>query len=210
MTMHVELPPILDVRRAGVGPVVAQAAAVLQAGGLVVIPTDTVYGLAAHPGHPAAVARLFALKGREAGKPIPLLIGDTAAAFAFGAEWTPQAASLAANFWPGALTLVLPMRGTPDTEEGFRVPDCAFTRTLLRAVGGILRVTSANASGEADSLTAPAAAAALGPGVDLVVDDGTAPGGRPSTVARLRDNTLTILRESALSATTLRASIAQG
>ncbi len=89
----------------------AAAAAVLTRGGVVVIPTDTVYGLAAHPDFPAAVERLYTIKGREAKKPIALLAADAAAARRFGAHLPARAAELASTHWPGALTLVLPILG---------------------------------------------------------------------------------------------------
>ena len=153
------------------------AARVLNAGGVVVIPTDTVYGLAAHPAFPAAVERLYTIKGRAAKKPIALLAADAAAVRAFGYE-VPQAL---ADRWPGALTVVV-------GPEGFRVPDHAWTRELLRRCGGVLRVTSANLSGQRAATDAPRALADVGLSADLVVDDGISPGGVPSTVVRVMDD----------------------
>ena len=164
------------------------AARVLNAGGVVVIPTDTVYGLAAHPAFPAAVARLYAIKGRAAQKPIALLAADVAAVRAFGYEVPDRLA----KFWPGALTVVV-------GSEGFRVPDHAWTRELLRRCGGVLRVTSANLSGRRAATDAPQALADVGLSADLVVDDGLSPGGVPSTVVRvLEDGTSTVLRAGAV------------
>ena len=164
------------------------AARVLNAGGVVVIPTDTVYGLAAHPAFPAAVARLYAIKGRAAQKPIALLAADVAAVRAFGYEGPARLA----KFWPGALAVVV-------GPEGFRVPDHAWTRELLRRCGGVLRVTSANLSGRRAATDAPQALADVGLSADLVVDDGLSPGGVPSTVVRvLEDGTSTVLRAGAV------------
>ena len=164
------------------------AARVLNAGGVVVIPTDTVYGLAAHPAFPAAVARLSAIKGRATQKPIALLAADVAAVRAFGYEVPDRLA----KFWPGALTVVV-------GSEGFRVPDHAWTRELLRRCGGVLRVTSANLSGRRAATDAPQALADVGLSADLVVDDGLSPGGVPSTVVRvLEDGTSTVLRAGAV------------
>lgn len=166
----------------------ADAARVLNAGGVAVIPTDTVYGLAAHPAFPAAVARLYAIKGRAAQKPIALLAADVAAVRAFGYEVPDRLA----KFWPGALTVVVGL-------EGFRVPDHAWTRELLRRCGGVLRVTSANLSGRRAATDAPQALADVGLSADLVVDDGLSPGGVPSTVVRvLEDGTSTVLRAGAV------------
>ena len=154
-----------------------EAARVLNAGGVAVIPTDTVYGLAAHPAFPDAVARLYTIKGRAARKPIALLAADSEAVRAFGSAVPDRLARL----WPGALTVVV-------GPEGFRVPDHAWTRALLRRCGGVLRVTSANLSGRRAATDAPQALADVGLSADLVVDDGVSPGGAPSTVVRVRDD----------------------
>jgi len=158
----------------------AAAAQVLLAGGVAVIPTDTVYGLAAHPRFPAAVARLYTIKGRAAGKPIAMLAADAAA--------TGVTGPLAAH-WPGALTVVC--RG-----EGYRVPDHAWTRRLLATCGGLLRVTSANMSGQRAATDAEAALAAVGLSADLLVDDGVSKGGVASTVVKIaEDGSVQVLRE---------------
>ena len=168
------------------------AADVLNRGGVAVIPTDTVYGLAAHPAHPDAVERLYSIKGRDERKPIALLAADADAVAAFGATLPPAAAALAAERWPGALTLVLPCG---DGFEGFRVPDHAWTRRLIAKCGGTLRVTSANLSGQRPATDAPQALADVGLSADLVIDDGISPGGIPSTVIKvLPDGTLQTLR----------------
>lgn len=176
----------------------AETAALLKAGGVAVIPTDTVYGLAAYPAWPAAVARLYTIKGREAKKPIALLAADAAAAARFlGGPLAASAERLAAKFWPGALTLVLP-KG--DGFEGVRVPDHAWTRRLLAACGGVLRVTSANLSGWRPATDAPAALADVGLSADLVVDDGVSPGGVASTVVRVdAQGVCTVLRPGGVS-----------
>ena len=161
-----------------------QAAEILNKGGVAVIPTDTVYGLAAHPAFPAAVERLYTIKGREAKKPIALLAADAAA--------TPVRHPLAGK-WPGALTIVF-------GGEGYRVPDHGWTRELLRRCGGLLRVTSANLSGRRAATDAPAALAEVGLAADLVVDDGVSPGGVPSTVVKVEGDAVTVLREGAVKA----------
>ena len=164
----------------------AAAAEVLNRGGVAVIPTDTVYGLAAHPAFPDAVARLYSIKSRAARKPIALLAADAAAAARHVGE---AAAKIGARHWPGALTVVA-------QGEGVRVPDCEWTRRLLAACGGALRVTSANISGGRDATDADAALAAVGLSADLVVDGGASPGGVASTVVRaLGGGRLELLRE---------------
>lgn len=160
-----------------------EAAAVLMSGGVAVIPTDTVYGLAAHPDFPDAVERLYTIKGREAKKPIALLAAD--------AESTPVVGVLA-NLWPGALTIVC-------EGEGYRVPDHEWTRRLIRRCGGLLRVTSANLSGRRPAADAPAALAEVGLAADITIDGGTSPGGVPSTVVKLApDGAIEVLREGAV------------
>ena len=174
----------------------AAVASVLNGGGVAVIPTDTVYGLAAHPGFPAAVERLYAIKGRETRKPIALLASDTSAAERFlGGELPPGAAELAVRYWPGALTLVLPAKGS-SRFEGLRVPDHGWTRRLLAACGGVLRVTSANLSGRRPATDAPAALADVGLSADVVADDGVSPGGVASTVVKIEPSgARTVLRQ---------------
>lgn len=175
-----------------------EAAAILNAGGVAVIPTDTVYGLAAHPGFPAAVERLYTIKGREAKKPIALLAADVAAVCAFGYPLTGEAHALAERHWPGALTLVVERTDGAAT-EGFRVPDHDWTRRLLRRCGGVLRVTSANLSGQRPATDAPAALADVGLSADVVVDDGISQGGVPSTVVRVfSDGSLKVLRAGSI------------
>ena len=170
----------------------AKAADVLNRGGVAVIPTDTVYGLAARPDFPEAVERLYTIKGREAKKPIALLASDMAAVERFGYPLVGKARELAERHWPGALTLVI-------GAEGFRVPDHARTRRLIAACGGVLRVTSANLSGRRPATDAPQALADVGLSADCVVDDGVSPGGVPSTVVRVRDDgSLEVLRPGAV------------
>ena len=162
----------------------------LSEGGVAVIPTDTVYGLAAHPDFPAAVERLYTIKARAEGKPIALLAADTAAVEKFlGRPLAGKARELAAANWPGAFTMVT-------GGEGFRVPDHDWTRRLLARCGGVLRVTSANMSGARPATDADAALAEVGLKADLVVDGGISKGGVPSAVVRVGDDgTVEVLRE---------------
>ena len=169
-----------------------KAAEVLNGGGVAVIPTDTVYGLAARPDFEGAVDRLYTIKGREAKKPIALLASDIAAIERFGFSVEGKARELAEKHWPGALTMVI-------GKEGFRIPDHAETRELIAACGGVLRVTSANLSGRRPATDAPQALKDVGLSADYVVDDGVSPGGVPSTVVRVNeDGTLEVLREGAI------------
>ena len=178
------------------------AARILTGGGVAVIPTDTVYGLAAHPDFPDAVDRLYQIKHRAAKKPIALLASDPEGAARFLGGMDDQAARIAKREWPGALTLVLPVEdetrrhsaGEQPVFEGLRVPDHDWTRRLIAKCGGVLRVTSANLSGQRAATDAPEALAAIGLSADLIVDDGISPGGVASTVAKVANGEIAILR----------------
>lgn len=169
-----------------------EVAAVLNGGGVAVIPTDTVYGLAANPNFPEAVEKLYTIKGRESGKKIAILAADVSAIGKFGYSLSEKAMKLAEKYWPGALTMVL-------GDEGFRVPDHFHTRKLLEKCGGVLRVTSANLSGCRPATDAPQALADVGLSADVILDDGVSPGGVASTVVRVcSDGSIDVLRNGAI------------
>jgi len=174
-----------------------RAADILNAGGVVIIPTDTVYGIAAHPQHPGALQRICTIKGRPTGKPIALLAADVEAVDRFGATFPETAKRLAEQHWPGALTLVLPCG---DGFEGFRVPAHDAIRRLIASCGGTLRVTSANLSGEMPACDAADALKDVGLEADMVLDGGISPGGVASTVIKVTpDGTITLIRQGAIS-----------
>lgn len=171
------------------------AVVALGAGELVILPTDTVYGLAADPRVDGAEEKIFGAKTRDRNKPIPLLAGSLEDIERSGARLDPVARRLAQHFWPGPLTLVLPVGSR---EEGFRIPAHAVTLAVLRAAGTVLRVTSANRSGDPPACRAADALQALHDRVGVVLDAGPSPGGQPSTVVKLYGAELRILREGAL------------
>ena len=167
-------------------------ARLLLTGGVAVIPTDTVYGLAAHPGCADAVDRLYTIKARSEKKPIALLAADVESIERFGYPITGKAKELAEKHWPGALTMVI-------GKEGFRIPDHDWTRRLLKTCGGVLRVTSANMSGKRPATDAGTALSEIGLACDEIVDDGISKGGVASTVVRVNaDGSLEILRQGAI------------
>ena len=184
----------------------------LHLGTVVAIPTETVYGLAVLP-NDAALERLIGAKRRSADKGVALLV-DSIEQVRAVAVLSPVAEMLADRFWPGTLTLVLPVRPDrrlPDlltggrTTIGVRLPDHAVPRQLARRLGPIA-VSSANLSGERDARTAQQVVATLGADIALVLDDGPVRGGVPSTVvACLDDGSLQILREGAISEADVRA-----
>lgn len=187
----------------------AEAARVLQAGGIVALPTDTVYGIAVSLETPGGIERLFAVKQRPPDKAIALLIADASQAGELG-DLGAAATALAAAFWPGGLTLVLPRRperplpalagaGAALTTVGVRVPDHDAPRALARAVGP-LPTTSANRSGEPEARDAEELEAQLGGALDLILDGGPAHGGPASTVVDTTVEPPRIVREGAISA----------
>lgn len=166
----------------------AEAVALLRAGEIVALPTDTVYGLAADLALPGAIERLFAAKQRPPDRAVALLLADAAQAGVL-AEVGPAARLLAERFWPGGLTLVLPRRpgaslpaelAAGDT-VGLRVPDHPVPRAVAAALGP-LPTTSANLSGRPDARDAREIADLLGAAVALVIDGGSIHGGPASTV----------------------------
>jgi L-threonylcarbamoyladenylate synthase len=181
-----------------------RALQVLAAGGLVAFPTDTVYGVGALVFMEAAVESLYAAKGRSLEKAIPVLIGDLKDMGKVAVEVPPLAERLAARFWPGPLTLVVPKH--PDLPPavsssgtvGVREPDHPLARTLLVRAGP-LAVTSANRSGASSPTTAEQVLSELGGRIALILDGGTTPGGVPSTVVDCMGPEPRILREGALS-----------
>ncbi len=190
------------------------AAAAIGAGLIVGLPTETVYGLAVLP-QEGPLAALIAAKGRSLDKGIALLI-DGLDQVAHLVHIPDAARLLAARFWPGALTLVLPLRpdaplplavtGGRDT-LGVRLPDHPLPRTLARRLGP-LAVSSANRSGEPDARTAAELVASVGAALSVVLDDGPVRGGVPSTVVAVAaDGGLTILRAGALDEAALRAAV---
>ncbi len=164
-----------------------RAVQVLRSGGLVACPTDTVYGLGADPTNDEAVRKLFEAKRRPPDQSTPLLIASPADLARIVAGVPEVARRLIAAFWPGALTIVLrkderfQSTAVGDT-VGLRVPDHPVPCELVRLLGGPITGTSANVSGGPEPLTPDDVRAQLGDQVDLIIDGGPCPGGRPSTV----------------------------
>ncbi len=193
---------------------VAEATAALGKGELAVIPTDTVYGVAADAFSPAAVAALLAAKGRGRASPPPVLVGSVRAAAALVADLSTSAKDLIDEFWPGALTLVMPANrslawdlGDTKGTVAVRMPLHPVALDLLRETGP-LAVSSANRTGLAPATTAADAAAALGDAVAVYLDAGPCPGDVPSTIVDLTGPVPRLLRQGAISAARLRRVIA--
>jgi L-threonylcarbamoyladenylate synthase len=190
------------------------AVELLRAGGIVAVPTDTVYGIAADLALPDAIERLFAAKRRPPEKAVAVLLADAAQAAALG-EMSPAARVLAERFWPGGLTLVLPVRpgvrlprvlAANAPTIGVRVPDHSCPRELAAALGP-LPTTSANLSGQADAGDAAEVAALLGDAVALVIDGGPIRGGAASTVVDCVGLAPVIRRSGAIPASSIAAAL---
>jgi len=188
----------------------------LRAGGLVVFPTESVYGLGADATSAAAVARLVALRGREAGKPILVLVRNLAMAETMSSAFPPLARRLALQLWPGPLTLVVPARlGLPEALTagtgtiGVRVPGHSTAAALVAGLGGPLTAPSANPPGGAPPRRIELARGYFGDAVDAYVDGGELPGGA-STVLAVEGEVVRVLREGLVSRAAIDAALAEG
>ena len=177
---------------------------ILRHGGLVAFPTDTVYGVGALAFDGKAVESIYTAKMRPIEKAIPVLIADAADMEKVGMDIPEIAYQLAARFWPGPLTCIIPKQPTlPESVSatdtvGVCVPDHEVARALLRAAGP-MAVTSANISGQSSPSTAQEVLTQLGGRIDLIIDGGTTPGGIPSTLVDCTGIELKILREGPIS-----------
>jgi L-threonylcarbamoyladenylate synthase len=179
---------------------IPRALVILQAGGLVAFPTDTVYGVGALAFDGKAVESIYAAKDRPVEKAIPILIGDSDELEKVGLDIPDSAHRLAFRFWPGPLTILVPKRADlPDAVSatstvGVRVPDHDIARALLRAAGP-MAVTSANISGKQSPVTAGEVYEQLAGRIELIIDGGKTPGGVPSTLVDCTTSELRVLRE---------------
>ena len=180
------------------------AADILRAGGVVALPTETFYGLAAAARDASAVARIFELKGRPDSKPLLVLV-DSVAMTETVASVTPAARALMAVYWPGALTFVLPaLPVVPSVVTagtgtlGVRLSPHPIARGLVELLGAPVTAPSANPNGLSPPTSASGVLAYFPEGVDLVLDGGPTPGGEPSTVLDLTAVPPRIVRQGAV------------
>jgi len=190
---------------------IAAAVATLAAGWIVALPTETVYGLAADATDADAVAKIFTAKGRPEFNPLIVHVADLDAAGAL-VDINATARALAARFWPGPLTLVLPARTgngiAPAVAAGLptlaiRIPAHPVMQAVLRGVGRPLAAPSANASGSISPTTAAHVAASLGDRAPVIVDGGPTPGGLESTIVAVAGDRVTLLRPGGIAAAAL-------
>jgi L-threonylcarbamoyladenylate synthase len=182
-----------------------EAAHWIRNGGIVAVPTDTLYGLAVDPTRASAVARLFAVKGRASGQAVPLIAADLRQVTEHLAPLTARAARLADRFWPGPLTVLVttPAALARDVDGGtgqvgVRVPDHHVVRAIAAACGRPITATSANISGQAATADPDAVERTLGDRLDLLIDAGPTPGGRPSTIVDVTAGAPRLVRAGAI------------
>jgi len=194
---------------------IAKAAQALQAGQLVAFPTETVYGLGADATNDRAVASIFEAKGRPRFNPLIVHVPDTETARGL-ADFSPMAETLAARFWPGALSLVAPLRKDSNLSllvsagletVAVRVPAVESARNLLRAAGIPIAAPSANTSGRISPTTAQHVAAELGDRVAIILDGGPCGIGLESTVLDTTTAPPAILREGGVTAESIEAAL---
>jgi L-threonylcarbamoyladenylate synthase len=191
---------------------IEMASELIAQGGVVAIPTDTVYGVAASLSHPDALRRIFEIKGRDRSKPLPILVSSTDALARLVPEIDPNIALLLGVYWPGPLTIVLePSAGMPaevvasDGTIAVRLPNHMLAIELIDRSGGVVACTSANISGRDPAANARDVLDTLSPALDGVVDGGIAPGGVPSTIIRVEDGEILTVREGPIPIEHIRA-----
>lgn len=187
------------------------AAEELAAGSVVALPTDTVYGIAASLAHPDAIDRVFAIKGRDAQRKLPILLSSIDALEHLAPAISVRLLSLLDTFWPGPVTFVMSTNRTLDqgvvSDDGtiaVRIPNHPLAIEVIEKAGGAVACTSANRSDTLPALSAAEVEAALGGEVDFILDGGISPGGTASTIVRADGNSLEILREGPVEAASIR------
>jgi L-threonylcarbamoyladenylate synthase len=187
---------------------------VIEADGIVALPTDTLYGLAVNPFHPDAVARVFAAKGRAAERALLLIAADVEQIERHIGRLSFQAQSLTSAFWPVPLTLLMSAPATlaagvasTDGTVGVRVPAHTLARELCRACGVPLTATSANLSGAEAPSRPDDVERSLRDRIDLLIDAGTTPGGPPSTIVDVSGDLPKLVRAGAISWDSIRETL---
>jgi L-threonylcarbamoyladenylate synthase len=195
---------------------VQEAAARIRRGGIVALPTDTLYALAADPFSSEAIARLFDAKDRPAERAMPLVAADAAQVEASLGALPASGARLAATFWPGPLTLLIAARPALAPEVtggtgrvGVRVPDDEVARAVCRAVGHPVTATSANISGQPATADPAEVERTLGARIDLLLDGGATRGGAPSTIVDVTSAEPQLVRAGAIPWENIQACLAR-
>ena len=191
-----------------------EAVECLKSGGILAIPTDTVYGLGADPFNASAVQRLYTLKGRPDGKPIPLVLSSVDDVYRVAQNLPDYFFHLTKRFWPGGLTIIveakdlLPVLTAGGNTVGVRIPNNPLLLKILQAFGGPAAITSANLSGEPPATSVQEIGKALASRIDMIVDGGKTPGPIPSTVYDISVSPPIIRRHGVISEETLAKELA--
>ena len=193
-------------------PILFSAARIVRSGGVVIVPTETFYALAADPFQEHAVRRIFEIKSRPETIPLPLISARRAVVDKMIPSVCHTAEELMNLFWPGSLTILLEPTFQfsrlvigPTGKVGVRVPPDCPAKQLAELAGGWITATSANRSGEPSPDRVTRISAPVLDAVDLVVDSGRSPGGKPSTVVEPLADGLRFVREGAISRKVIRA-----
>jgi len=190
----------------GISEALKKASVIIKKGGVVAYPTETFYGLGVKYDDISALKKLYGIKYRSWNKALPLIIGEVQELDLIASEMTVSAEKLAKKFWPGPLTLLLPAR--PDISEfitantgkiAVRIPGASFALDLARSLGFPITATSANISGMPPADTAEDVIKYFGDALDLIVDCGKTPGGKPSTIVDASGQKIRFLRAGAVS-----------
>ncbi len=188
---------------------VTDAVNTLKSGGIIAIPTDTVYGIGADPFNPDAVQKLYTIKGRPEDKPIPLVLGSVDDVHKVSQNLPPFFFHLTEKYWPGGLTIIvqsknlLPQLTAGGTSVGLRIPNQPLLLKILQEFGGPLAITSANLSGQPAATSPKEFGDELTARLDFIADDGKTPGPIPSTVYDISVSPYIVHREGVISTETL-------
>jgi len=189
----------------GISEAIKKASVIIKKGGVVAYPTETFYGLGVKYDDLTALKKLYGIKYRSWNKALPLIIGEKRELDLIASGMTVSAEKLAKKFWPGPLTLLLPAR--PDISEfitaktgkiAVRIPGTSFALDLARSLGFPITATSANISGMPPADTADDVIRYFGDALDLIIDCGKTPGGKPSTIVDASGQKIRFLRAGAI------------
>lgn len=193
-----------------------EAVAILKNGGVIGFPTETFYGLGTDARNEAAIANIFAVKGRDFNNPILVVIGDPEHVDLFADDIPAQARALMQRFWPGPVTILFSASAAVSQtltagsgKIGIRLTSHPIARELSRKLGGPLTATSANLSGAPECSTAAEVLAQLEGKIDGIVDGGITPGGKGSTIVDATVSPVTVLREGVIPAALIQETLAR-
>lgn len=196
---------LISLKECGLDTAIAKAVDVLVKGGIIAYPTETLYGLGVRVMDKESVQRLFEIKGRPQDKPIPLIVGSLEVLKTIAEEIPPEAEKLIKEFWPGPLTLVFKAKAsvsellTAGTGTiAVRIPGESFALSLSRKIDFPITSTSANPSGATPPEVADEVSRYFGDKIDLIIDGGKTPIGKPSTIIDVTVKPWQILREGAI------------